>query len=34
MASQTQTSGSPLATAPVVAEVVRGGFVESVHHGV
>lgn len=34
MPSQTQTSGSPLATAPVVAEVVRGGFVESVHHGV
>ncbi|WP_151525472.1 asparaginase [Serinicoccus kebangsaanensis] len=29
-----QTSGSPLATAPVVAEVVRGGVVESVHHGV
>ncbi|ANS79995.1 hypothetical protein SGUI_2599 [Serinicoccus hydrothermalis] len=35
MPTQThQTSGSPLATAPVVAEVVRGGFVESVHHGV
>ncbi|OLT43830.1 asparaginase [Serinicoccus sp. CNJ-927] len=29
-----QTSDSPLADAPVVAEVVRGGFVESVHHGV
>lgn len=25
---------SPLAAAPVVAEVVRSGFVESVHHGV
>jgi L-asparaginase II len=25
---------SPLASAPVVAEVVRNGFVESVHHGV
>ncbi|WP_299451028.1 asparaginase [uncultured Serinicoccus sp.] len=29
-----QTSDSPLASAPVVAEVVRNGFVESVHHGV
>ena len=27
-------SASPLAGAPVVAEVVRNGFVESVHHGV
>lgn len=27
-------TGSPLADAPVVAEVVRNGFVESVHHGV
>lgn len=27
-------SSSPLATAPVVAEVVRNGFVESVHHGI
>ncbi|GAA5168249.1 asparaginase [Ornithinimicrobium tianjinense] len=27
-------STSPLAGAPVVAEVVRNGFVESVHHGV
>lgn len=27
-------SRSPLADAPVVAEVVRSGFVESVHHGV
>lgn len=26
-------TASPLATAPVVAEVVRDGFVESVHHG-
>ena len=34
MPSQTQTSGSPFAAAPVVAEVVRNGFVESVHHGV
>lgn len=25
---------SPLGTAPVVAEVVRSGFVESVHHGI
>jgi L-asparaginase II len=28
------TTQSPLAHAPVVAEVVRNGFVESVHHGV
>jgi L-asparaginase II len=28
------TGTSPLGTAPVVAEVVRSGFVESVHHGV
>ncbi len=28
------TAPSPLASAPVVAEVVRNGFVESVHHGV
>jgi L-asparaginase II len=27
-------STSPLGTAPVVAEVVRSGFVESVHHGI
>ena len=31
---QSRTSPSPLASAPVVAEVVRNGFVESVHHGV
>lgn len=30
----TELTLSPLAQAPVVAEVVRGGFVESVHHGV
>src|SRR5690606_18927904 len=28
------TQPSPLAHAPVVAHVVRSGFVESVHHGV
>ncbi|MFK5635621.1 asparaginase [Ornithinimicrobium sp. LYQ103] len=27
-------SASPLGSAPVVAEVVRSGFVESVHHGI
>lgn len=35
MSSKTQqTSSSPLAHAPVVAEVVRNGVVESVHHGI
>lgn len=33
-AVRTSSAPSPLAGAPVVAEVVRNGFVESVHHGV
>src|SRR5699024_7541763 len=33
-ASGPMTTTSPLATAPVVAEVVRNDVVESVHHGI